>query len=324
MERALDSDEQRLRRVNLNLLPVLREILRHQNLTRAATELNLTQSAVSNSLRRLRDHFQDELLVKDGRGLRLTRKARELIAPLDAVLDAAASLLVDAPFDAAHTHCKFRIASVDYVATVLAPALARILGEDAPGISVQMVTARRNSVEDLRHENIDLLIAPREFVANWAFVANAQDAQFKFEELARDTFVCLCRKDDASIGASITQEDYLARPHASFCLDIDLHASLEQSFLASHGLDQFDRVSVSEFGTLAHIVDQTDCIALLPASLARMVVPSLPLRTVPAPLPVPDLELVMVWLGQRDRSREIEWLRAALHRCVAAVGLASV
>ncbi|WP_421020805.1 LysR family transcriptional regulator, partial [Klebsiella pneumoniae] len=79
----MDEVERRLRAVNLNMLPVLRAILKHRNLTRAAEELNLTQSAVSNILKRLRDHFDDDLLIRDGRQFRLTERANRLFGPLD-------------------------------------------------------------------------------------------------------------------------------------------------------------------------------------------------------------------------------------------------
>lgn len=81
-----------LRSVNMNLLPVLVELLRSTNVTRAAGRLNLTQSTVSGSLRQLRDIFDDELLVQRGREMVLTEKARRLLPEVERIMDACQSL----------------------------------------------------------------------------------------------------------------------------------------------------------------------------------------------------------------------------------------
>ena len=314
----MDELERRLRVTNLNLLPVLREVLKHRNLTRAAEELNLTQSAVSNSLRRLREHFDDDLLVKDGRGLRLTEKARRLIGPLDAALTAVAEVLAGEAFTPEQSRRRYRIATADYVTAVMTPTLTRLLGDEAPHVSVQMVTARSRSAEDLRLENVDLIITPRQIVSAGIFDAPKVMAEFAVEDLARDPFVCLGRADDAELTAGLTREAYLARPHASFFLDLDVHASLEHAYLMEHGISQFDRLLTSDFSVLPLVAAASDCLTLVPSSLAAAAVRSLPLQAVPAPLPVPDLELVMIWLKRRDADPEIAWLRGALRRCAPA------
>lgn len=319
MDHGVDDGERRLRQTNLNLLPVLREILKHRSVTRAAEELNLTQSAVSNSLRRLREHFDDPLLVKDGRGLRLTPRALDLIEPLDRALAAVSGVLAEEAFDPARSRRLYRIATADYVTAVLTPALARLLAEDAPGISVQMATARGRSSEDLRLENIDLLITPREIVSAAIFDAPPRVMrEFQFESLARDPFVCLGRRDDAALTRGLTREEYLARPHASFFLDLDVHASLEHAYLMENGLTQFDRILTSDFSVLPLVAAASGCLALVPASLAALVQPNLGLQAVPPPLPVPDLDLVMIWLRRREDDAELAWLRAAVHRCASA------
>lgn len=315
----MEDAERRLRQTNLNMLPVLRELLKHRSVTRAARELNLTQAAVSNSLRRLRDHFADELLVKEGRGLRLTPKAQGLIAPLEHALTAVSGILTDEPFTPERSRRRFRIATADYVTAVLTPALATRLGDEAPGVSVQMVTARGRSAEDLRLENIDLLITPRQIISAAIYDAPRVMRAFAFEPLARDPFVCVGRADDAALARGLSVDEYLARPHASFFLDLDVHASLEHGYLQEHGLSQFDRVLTSDFTVLPLIAAASDCLALLPASLARTVTANLNLQVVPAPLPVPDLELVMIWLGRRTQEPEMAWLRGVLRDCAAHI-----
>ncbi|MDX9875356.1 MAG: LysR family transcriptional regulator, partial [Spongiibacteraceae bacterium] len=72
----------RVNQLNLNLLVALDVLLEEQSITRAAERLHMTQSAASGVLARLRDYFQDELLVQVGRKMVPTPYARELAEPV--------------------------------------------------------------------------------------------------------------------------------------------------------------------------------------------------------------------------------------------------
>lgn len=312
----MDEAGRGLRLTNLNLLPTLRAVLKHRNLTRAAEELNLTQSAVSNSLRRLREHFGDDLLVRDGRRLRLTDKARRLVGPLEAALASLQDVLADAPFDPARSTRRFRIATADYVTAISIPRIATFLAKEAPAASVQTLTARGGSIADLRVETIDLVISPRQVIEAAIYDAPKVLTEIEIEPLGREPFVCLARADDPSLSGVLTVEAYLARPHASFSLDIEVHASLERAFLLEHGISQFDRILTSDFTILPLIAAGSDCLALTPRSLARLAMQGLPLRAVPMPLAVPDLELVMVWSRRRRAEADLAWFRDLVRRGV--------
>lgn len=302
-----------LRGVNLNLLPVLDEIIRHRNLTRAAEALNLTQSAVSNSLKLLRDHFQDDLLMRDGRKMRLTEFAETLRGPLDDAMSAVRRTFAPEPFDPAHSRQRFRIATADYVMTILAPHLAGILSTSAPRMAVQMLNARKQSDEDLRVGRIDMIVAPKRMIAG----ARAQRADYMDEVMVTPLFterlVCVGRAEDPDLHR-LTPKIYLERAHAGFFLDYEIHASLEQFHLGETGTAQFDRILTSSFAALPLIVANSDCLALLPESMARAAKRHLPIDYVEAPIPMPPLELVMVCHRRRAFDQGMAWLIEALHQ----------
>lgn len=314
----MDDLERRLRSTNLNLLPILRAVLRHRNLTRAAEELNITQSGVSNSLRQLRAHFGDELLVRDGRRLRLTDKAKQLMEPLEQALSSVALVLANPRFDAATSTHRFRVATADYVAAITAPEMAALMSREAPRVTLQLITARGRSVGDLRSGEIDMVIAPRQIIEAAIFDAPSVMRELTIEPLGREPFVCLARDDDEAFARGLTREEYLARPHASFHLDLAAHASLEHAYLLEYDVPQFNRILTSDFTILPLIAARSDCIVLAPRSLGRLAVGSLPLQIGESPLPVPDLELVMTFLARRRDEPELAWLRGLLRRCVAA------
>lgn len=313
----MDDLDRQLRTTNLNLLPVLRAALKHRNLTRAGEELNLTQSAVSNSLRQLRAHFGDELLVREGRGLRLTQRGQQLVAPLERALASVAEVLATPPFDPATSKAHFRVATADYVTAIAAPEMAAAMEEEAPSVTLQMLTARGRSANDLRVGDIDMIVSPRQIIEAVIFDAPALARELTVAPLAREPFVCLARRDDAAFAKGLTVEEYLARPHASFHLDLVAHASLEHAYLIEHRVPQFNRILTSDFTVLPLIAARSDCIALTPRSLARLATRDLDLQIGPSPLSIPDLELVMVLLRRREREPELVWLSALIKRCVA-------
>lgn len=312
----MDDLDRRLRATNLNLLPILRAALKYRNLTRAAAELNITQSAVSNSLKQLREHFGDDLLVRDGRHLRLTDKARQLLGPLDEALDSLSALIANAPFDPRTSRRHFRVATADYVTAITAPEMAAVMSAEAPLMTVQMITARGRSNAELRSGDIDMVISPRQIMDAAAFDAPDVVRDLTIEPLAREPFVCIANRDDEAFARGLSVEEYLARPHASFHLDLTIHASLEHAYLLEHGVRQFNRVLTSDFTVLPLIAARSDCIVLAPRSLARLAARSLHLQIGPSPLPVPDLELTMVFLTRRRDEPELTWLRRQIKRCV--------
>lgn len=301
-----------LRGINLNLLPVLDEVIRQRNLTRAAEALNLTQSAVSNCLKLLREHFQDELLVRDGRKMRLTEFGESLRGPLDEAMAAIRRAVAPEPFDPVTSRQRFRIATADYVMTILAPHLAGILSAKAPGMAVQMLNARKQSDEDLRVGRIDMIIAPKRMLTG----ASSQRPDYMHEAvvapLLSERLVCIGRKDDPDLRPDLTEQRYLERAHAGFFLDFDVHASLEQFHLGETGTFQFDRILTSSFSTLPLIVSNSDCLALLPESMAKRARKHLPIDYVDAPIEMPPLDLVMVWHRRREHDLGMAWLRDAL------------
>jgi DNA-binding transcriptional LysR family regulator len=316
----MDDLDRLLRTANLNLLPVLRAVLRHQNLTRAAEELCITQAAVSNNLRQLRAHFNDELLVKDGRGLRLTDKARQLIDPLEKALGALAAVLAAPTFDAGRSTRHFRIATADYVFACTAPELAVLMGQEAPAVTIQLVTATGNSYLDVLDGEIDLVIGPDRIIDPAIHQSPSLAREFAVEPLAREPYVCLARKDDEAFARGLSVEEYLARPHASFHLDLKEHASLEYAYLIDNEVPQFNRILTADFIVLPLIAARSDCIVLAPRSIARLAVQVLPLQIGTCPLPIPDLELVMLMRRRRKCEPEMEWLRGLFRRCAVALG----
>ena len=135
-----------LRRIDLNLLLTLQALLAEKHVTRAALRLYKSQPAVSHALAQLRDIFQDPLLIRQGGGMALTPRARELQQPLEAALGQLNALLHKGEFDASRAVRRFRVALSDYAAHLLLPPLLRQLRAQAPGIDMAISQASREAM----------------------------------------------------------------------------------------------------------------------------------------------------------------------------------
>src|SRR5450432_693568 len=145
-----------IRRLDFTLLLVMNGLLRHRRTTIVANELGLSQSAISYALARLRAIFGDELFIRRPHGLQPTLHALELAPRIQALLvQAEEAIGLGEHFDPAMTTRAFRIAGLDYLATVLAPPLLRAFERDAPSARFAFRTLRGgDALESLRREEI--------------------------------------------------------------------------------------------------------------------------------------------------------------------------
>ena len=137
-------------RIDLNLLVYLDVLLRERNVTRAAEELGISQPAMSNSLRRLRDLFDDPVLVRTSDGMTPTDRALELQPLVRTVLTAAEqAVLPKTDFNPAESSRIFRIMASDYSEATLLPVLLGRLRKQAPNIRLDIMTPSDVSFHDV-------------------------------------------------------------------------------------------------------------------------------------------------------------------------------
>jgi DNA-binding transcriptional LysR family regulator len=151
-----------LRAVNLNLIPVLRALLRHQSISDAAAAVHLTQPTVSVALARLRETLGDPLLIRVGRKMELTQRARDLIKPVEDACGALEAVLMAPAFDPSCAVRSFSIATADHISALLGPKLAATLARQAPGITPHFTSYTADMGVRHRLGEVDLTIMPRQ------------------------------------------------------------------------------------------------------------------------------------------------------------------
>ena len=149
-----------LSKIDLNLLVVLDVLLREKSVGRTAKRLNLTSSAVSHSLKRLRVLFGNELLVRDGRRMVLTARGESLAESLPSLLSQVEHVFeAPEPFDPTISTRCFRLAAPDFISSLL-PHLLKTVAEEAPGVRVELAAYSPTAAIDMGQGRYDALIAP--------------------------------------------------------------------------------------------------------------------------------------------------------------------
>ncbi|MBI2748989.1 MULTISPECIES: LysR family transcriptional regulator [Pseudomonadota] len=306
-----------LRSVNMNLLPILTELLRSANVTRAASRLNLTQSTVSGSLRQLRDIFGDELLVQRGREMVLTERARRLVPEVERIMELAGRLFQIEQFDPLTAETRFRIATADYVSALVTSRLGATLQAQAPNVTLTLTPTPGTSAKELQQGSLDLIICPN-LPSNWqACGISRDDPDFQHEIFMEDDLVAIQWKGHACCGTALKQNEYLDRPHAMYCRT-DGHDTIEQEALTRLGLRQRTQFQVPYFTLLPQLVVGTDIIGLVPRSLALHYVQIFEIDIFKPPFELPTMNLVMIWARSRDEFPDLTWLRQMVRQASCA------
>ncbi len=290
-----------LRRHNLNLLPILRELLRTRSVARTAETVGLSQSAVSTALARLRETYCDDLLVMVGRKLELTERGRQLVQPTERACQEIESLLQPTTFDPLTETRRFVVCAADYITYLLAPKLARSLTKLAPKASIQFVDYGPDLPSQLSLGAIDLLAIPESS-------AGQLKSQAKCAPLFSDEIVVISSKQKAFRG-KLTREVYEESRHAMFRLSEKNSGSHEARILRKMGIKHQDVILVEQFLTLPAIVESSDCLALVQRRLAERFQQIHDISIHVAPFDTDPLNVMAFWASSADRDPAMRWFR---------------
>ena len=151
-------DIRELAKIDLNLLISLQVLLEEGNVSRAAERLFITQPAMSKTLSRLRQLFDDPLFTRSSHGMRPTPRAQELAAGLGEILGDITQLLAGSRFDPLAFSGEITLALSEYIGVALLPALVKKLNSQAPQLSIRVITRVENQLEELALGNLDFAI----------------------------------------------------------------------------------------------------------------------------------------------------------------------
>ncbi|PZQ60220.1 MAG: hypothetical protein DI570_14765 [Phenylobacterium zucineum] len=299
---------QQLRRTNLDLLPVLHELLRHRSLTAAARSLGVSQPAVSKALRELRATFEDDLLVSLGRQARLTPRAEALVDPLTRVLTDLGGLLEPVErFDPMTEGLHVVIRTADYVSVILAPLLVRMCATEAPAVDFHFVDRSVNNIDDL--DTLDFFIVPRPLETVYGKTIGRLP-------MWRDEMVCIASGRDTRWGETIAPDQFRQARHVVYQAGDQRNPVFSALLQPTAVLEVAPVCEITNFLVIGAIVEEANCVALVPRRLARVLSASRDLRIIPIDYPDRTLEIDACWGARAGARRGHAWARDLLRRAV--------
>jgi len=288
-------------RRDLNLLVALKVLIEEGSVRRSAVRLNLSQSAMSRVLGRLRELLNDPLFIRHGQHLQPTQRAIEISLAVDAPLESLRGVLAPNNFDPKQCDLHFSIATTDYaMQTILPYALPRVY-EQAPNISLEFPPLQHeNILEQLSSEGCDMAICrPTQNIS-----------PLNHEKLGLVSVFCMLSKSHPLAEKEITLTDYLAYPHALIAISDGVKALIDT---ALSGFQKPKTVlRAYHLQAALAIVDKMPLIMTVPADLAYLVAEKHNLIVKPLPFEFKPFEYSLIWHPRCEHSAAQVWLRNLL------------
>jgi len=293
--------------INLQLLAQFEALIQECHVTRAAERMNIGQPTMSAALSRLRQLFDDPLLVRTAKGMVPTPKALELAKRVRMALELLEPNRVrSADFDPATSNRQFRILTTEGLALLFTPPIAAYLRQHAPrvGLSVQP-SDMRHTVEALRDQACDVTISN---------ILQPPPDLRKTVVYPQST-CCIVSTQHPEIGARITMKQYLKYPHVLWGAESMSHRTIEATVslaLASGREHLTQSIRVPNILIVPAVVAATDMIATVPTRIADEAMATLAIKKVQPPFKLPDPNVSMYWHELSHRDSGNMWFRHAI------------
>lgn len=298
--------------VDLNLLVAFNALMNERNVTRAATQVGVSQPAMSAALSRLRNLIGDPLFQRGSAGLVPTPRARDLALPVASALRQIELAMVSQPvFEPGAASVTFKLGLQDYPTLVLLPALLEALEQTVPGISLNV-----HAFND-RDDAVDLLDAGVIDAAIGVSPAHT-DARILTRPLLRDDFVTIVSGDNPVAAGPMDLGTYLALRHVLVSPEGQLHGLVDQS-LAQQGKQRKLALTVPQIFAVPAVVARTNMAATILRRVAQHAQASHRLALFPPPLALPEIVFHLIWHRRSDNHPSQLWFREFVAEHAAAL-----
>ena len=304
------------RTLDLNLLRVFDEVMAERSLTRAARNLSLTQPAVSNALRRLRETLGDELVQRSGQGMAPTPRAVAIWPAVREALQQLQESLVPNDFVPGEANTFFVLAMADATAAELIPGLVETLDQEAPGVSIRVIPLTTRDPRRLLDEELcDLAVGyfPSVLADLTAGAQSGEPLPFLHQRLYDGEYVCVMRKDHPLATGPFTLSRFCAARHMLVSFSGRPYGFVDEA-LASLGRERHVVLTVNQFFTAGRVVANSNLLTVLPRHFVRVtgIAEQLVLR--PLPFDVSPVHVDAVWHRRSQQRSAHVWLRQVLVR----------
>ncbi len=288
--------------IDFRALQVLIWVHQFRSFTRAAEELGVNQSAVSYTVNKLRQVFQDPLFVRQARRLHATRRCEDIVQEAKRLTAEFRQLAAPPDFDPKTVSQKFIIACNFYERVLIVPDIVKTLTREAPNLELEIIDASGIGHERLTRNEADLLIGPFE----------RSDPNFYRRDLYQDRYVCLVDPAHPMAEGDLSLEEYLGLDHVL----VTYGGQWRSRYLIE--LERMGKAKalkvvlrVPSPAGLGRLVRGSNLVATVPARLSKAV--SEGLRTIACPVET-SVTIGLVWTAVNHRAPLHMWVRDMIYR----------
>lgn len=288
-----------LRHIDLNLLLVLNVLMQEGSVSRAANRLGRTQSALSHSLKRLREQLDDPLLVKIGDRMQPSPYATALAKQLHSIFgDLQRAVGSRGGADPATSTRAFRIALPDFALNLFPQVVAQVRA-DAPGVTIDWVPPDESFLFELADGRIDLAIAPA-----WLGRPDGVAAV----PIGAMQWACFGRRGHPAF-ADWSLQAWARWPQVVGGINDRLRTPISDA-AALAGVSRTVAATVPHFSAIAPLLAQTDLIATLPAFVMADAPQACGLAAIRLPLAVEPMPHVLAWSARHTQDPAVQWFKS--------------
>lgn len=284
--------------LDLNLLPPLQALLLRKNVTHAASDVGLSQPAMSRALARLRDLLGDPLLVRAAKGLRLTPRAETLLPLVSAALADVKTVFRPPAFDPARAERIICFAASDVQTVLIAPLLQEIMRREAPGIDLRFESYGRDVVTRIEDGRLDFAFA----LASSPLPPGA--ASFA---LGEDRLALVMRRGHPLADKAWTIQDYSKVNHIGVSLTDDGLSELDAR-LARHNVTRRMVMTAPHFIAALAAVGASDAVTTISRRYALRFADVFGLEIRDPPFEQTNMTIVLVTSAIRAHDPLLLWI----------------
>ena len=308
-----DIDHTKLRRLDMTLLLVFAELVRHRKMTLVAERLGLTQSAISHNLKRLRDIFGDELFLRRPAGVEPTGRALALEPKVAAILALSSEALnIEAEFRPAQDGRTVRIAALDYEEAMFAAPLIEHFRRVAPNMRLVFRSLSRQSALDALSEGeVDVALG----------YFHGPGENFEVQTLYEETYNTVVHEHHVLAKGRLTINRFCKAEHLLVSIGGDLRGVVDAT-LAQSGRSRNVVAAVPLFLAALATVSRTQLVCTIPSRLARRFAPHYKLAILKPPLEIRSFTVQLLWHRRSTAEPGMQWFRKELAAVVENSSLA--
>ena len=289
--------------LDLNLLLAFQTLMEERSVTRAARRMNVSQPAMSAALGRLRDYFQDEILVVHGNQMFPTAHAETLVKPVGQFLADLDALLVSTTrFDPAVTHRSFRIVASDYITTSVIGPLSQRLAVEAPCVKLEIMLPSEEAGRLVFDGKADLTITPEDFI----FPGHPS------ELLCEERQLVIGWKGNPAFANGLDKAAFGRLGHVAVHVGSNRVPSFADRQMERRGQERAVEITCGCFTMVPWLICGTNRIAIMHERLARQMAQQFPLALAEMPFKFPVMREMLQYHRTRETDEGLKWLRKQL------------